>query len=175
MSCIPQTPIAKRYLDSGWITPTTALDTTNSLVTGEPLYAEIITVPNVATTTNESGRIAQIHIEETASSAANVKKADLLVLVWTRATSAPTAPVANTVFNPSTTNYIGSFKIAEADYTRWSDTVWSAVVKPDYVFKSGTDAVATDFHVAILSNESGGVTFAASGSFRLRVITEPAA
>jgi hypothetical protein len=175
MSCIPQTPIANRYLDSGWVTPVTPIDTTNTMGVGEPLYAEIITVPNVATTTNESGKIHQIHIEETASSGANIKKHDLLVLVWTRATSAPTTPTLNTVYNPSTTNYIGAFPIVEANYVRWSDTVYTATIKPDHIFKSGTDAVATDFHIAIVSNESGGITYTSPASMRVRIVTEPAA
>jgi hypothetical protein len=175
MSCIPQTPIAHRYLDSGWITPTTAQDTTNALGMGEPLFAEVLILPNVATTTNESGRIQQIQIEEIAATAADIKKPDLLVLVWTRATSAPAAPTANTVYNPSTTNYIGSFKIAESDYVRWSNTVWTATINPARIFKSGADAVATDFHVVILSNESTPVTFVAGAGMRIRIATEPAA
>ena len=175
MPCIPQTPIAQRFLDSGWITPTTAIDTTNSLVMGKPPYAEVLTLPSVSTTTSELGTIRQIQIEETASSAANIKKADLYVLLWTRTTSAPTAPVANAVYNPVTTNYIATFKIAETDYVRWSDTVWTATVNPNRIFKSGGDAVSTDMVAVILSNESGGVTYAASAQLRLRVITEPAA
>lgn len=173
MSCIPQTPVATRYLDSGWVTPVTPIDTTNALGVGEPLYAEVITVPGVAMTTNEAGKIRQIQIEETASSSANIKKADLLVLVWTRATSAPTTPTLNTVYNPSTTNYIGSFKISEADYVRWSDTVWTATIYPERIFKSGTDAVASDFHCVLVSNESTPVTYAGSASMRVRIVTEP--
>lgn len=175
MSCLPQTPIAKRYLDSGWTSFVTAMDTTNALGVGEPTHAEVLVVPGLATTTNEPGRIVQIQIEETAGAAADIKKPDLLVLLWTRATSAPTTPTLNTVYNPSTTNYIGAFKIAEADYTRWSNTVWQATVKPDHVYTSGSDAVAKDFHAVVLSNESTPVTFAASASLRVRIVTEPAA
>lgn len=175
MSCLPQTPIAKRYLDTGWVNFVTPIDTTNALGVGEPTHAEVLVVPGVATTTNEPGRIVQIQLEETAGSSANIKKADLLVLLWTRATSAPTTPTLNTVYNPSTTNYIGAFKIAEADYTRWSDTVWQATIKPDHVFTSGTDATAKDFHAVVLSNESSAITYSASAAFRLRIVTEPAA
>lgn len=174
MSCLPQTPIAKRYLNSGWTSFVTPMDTTNALGVGEPTHAEVLVVPGVSTTTNEPGRIVQIQIEETAGAAADIKKADLLVLLWTRASSAPTTPTLNTVYNPSTTNYIGAFKVAEADYVRWSDTVYQATIKPDHVFVSGTDAVASDFHCVIVSNEST-VTFAASAALRVRIVTEPAA
>lgn len=173
MSCIPQTPIASRYLDSGWTSFVTAIDTTNALGVGEPTHAEVLVVPGMATTTQEPGRIVQIQIEETAGSSANIKKADLLVLLWTRATSAPTTPTLNTVYNPSTTNYIGAFKIAEADYVRWSDTVWQATIKPSHIFTSGSDAVASDFHCVILSNESSAITYAASAALRVRIVTEP--
>lgn len=173
MSCIPITPVGFRRLDSGFITPTTTIDSTNALGVGEPPYAEVLVIPGIATTTSQVVRIVQISIEETASSSANIKKADLLLNLWTRAASAPTTPVANTVYNPTTTNQVGVFSIAEANYTRWSDTVWVATIYPDnFTFTTGGEAVATDLHAVILSNESTPVTYAASAQLRVRVVTE---
>jgi hypothetical protein len=56
---------------------------------------------------------------------------------------------------------------------RWSDTVWQATIKPSHVFTSGSDAVASDFHCVVLSNESSAITYAASAALRVRIVTEP--
>lgn len=173
MSCLPQTPIGVRLLDSGWITPSTAIDTANALGIGEPLYAEVIVISGIASATNQTCILRQILFEETASSSGNIKKPDVLVLLWTRTTSIPTTPTANTIYNPVTTNYIGAFPIAEANYVRWSDTVWQARIAPDYIFTTGTEAVSVDFHCVILSNEATPVTFASSAATRIRAVCEP--
>lgn len=172
MSCNPQTPIGDRIYDSDWVA-FASIDTTNALGTGEPVKDEVLTLTSVMDGTEQAGYIQQIQVRETASSSANIKKPDLIVLLYTD--SAPTTPTLNTVYNGSTTNLIGTFTVAEADYKRVSDTVWQATITPAYAFRTGTAATASNLYAVVLSNESTPVTFAASAGIALRVWTKPGA
>jgi len=169
MACNPITPTGDRLYDSGWVA-FDSVDTTNALGVGEPVKDAVLTLTSVMTSTEEAGYIAQIELRETAASSSDIKKPDLIVLLYTD--QAPTTPVTNTVYNGSTTDLIGAFYIAEADYKRVSNTVWQAAITPNFAFRTGTEASASNIYAVVLSNEGTPVTFAASAGIALRVWTK---
>lgn len=174
MSCIPSTPVVPSLLsdsttDYGWQAVGTGLITT-ALSQYYPLAAAVVTLSNVANTTRQHGIIRQLEFEETASSSANIKKAPLIVLLYSG--TAPTTPTSGAVYNGSTGNLIGSVEVAAADYRRISDTVWNAVVNPNLYFRTTAGVNAPSFYAVVLSNSATSVTYATDAAARLRIITE---
>jgi hypothetical protein len=171
MSCLPQTPTAQTITTapsaSGWV----AFDavSTSALLQYYGFQAQVLTFPSVASTTNQHLTLRQIEIEETASSSANIKKAKMLVYVYTD--TAPTAPATNAVYNASTVNLMcAPIAVDTANYTRVSDTVWTATVNPNRYLRTGTTATATNIYVVVVVDQS--VTYAASAGIRARLTLE---
>ena len=176
MSCLPNTPVVTNVLsatnstDQGWISLGAIIATPTALSQYHPLSTSVLTFSGTAQTSNQHMLLRQIEFEETASSSANIKKTPLLVLVYNNAS--PTAPTSGAVYNGSTTGLVGAFQIAEADYVRISDTVWSAVVYPNRYFRTGTSALASTLYAVVLSNKATSVTYAADSTARVNVFTE---
>ena len=174
MSCLPNTPIVTNILtatnstDNGWISLGSII--TSALSQYYPLSTSVLTFSGTAQTSNQHMILRQLEFEETASSSANIKKTPLLVLLYHNAS--PTAPTSGAVYNASTTNLVGAYQIAEADYVRVSDTVWSAVVNPNKYYRVGSSALASTLYAVVLSNKSTSVTYAADSSGRVKVVTE---
>lgn len=176
MSCLPNTPVVDNVLsatnstDNGWISLGAII--TSALLQYYPLSTSVLTFSGTAQTSNQHLVLRQLEFEETASSSANIKKTPLLVLLYT--SSSPTAPTSGAVYNGSTTNLLGAFTIAEADYVRVSDTVWSAVAKPNQYIRVGNSAMASTIYAVVISNKATSVTYAADSSARVRIFTEAA-
>ena len=171
MSCLPQTPTAQTITTapsaSGWV----AFDavSTSALLQYYGFQAQVLTFPSVASTTNQHLTLRQIEIEETASSSANIKKAKMLVYVYTD--TAPTAPATNAVYNASTVNLMcAPIAVDTANYARVSDTVWTATVNPNRYLRTGTTATATNIYVVVVVDQA--VTYAASAGIRARLTLE---
>jgi hypothetical protein len=109
-----------------------------------------------------------VQIEESATSAANIRKTALQVYLYTGA--APTTPTAGAVYNGSPSNLLAIVEIAAGDYKRLSDTVWLATVKPEIYVRTGSTASSTNVYAVVLANE--GKTYAASAALRARIFTE---
>lgn len=171
MACLPQTPIANTVTTAasanGWV----AYDgvSTSALLQYYGFYAQVLTFPSVAATTNQHLTLQQIEIEETASSSANIKKAKMLVYLYTDA--APTAPSTSAVYNGSTTNLLcAPIAIDSTNYARVSDTVWTATVNPSRYLRTGTTSTATNIYVVVVVDQA--VTYAASAGIRVRITTQ---
>lgn len=174
MSCLPNTPIATNVLtydesnDHGWYSLGALI--TTALSQYYPLTTTVASLSGLAQTTQQHCIVKQIEFEETASSSANIKKCPLTVLLYN--TTAPTTPTSGAVYNGSTTNFLGAFTVADTDYHRVSDTVWTAVIKPDRYVRTGTQSASSTFYAVVLSNSGTSVTYASSASARLRIFTE---
>lgn len=171
MSCLPNTPIASNVTTAlsaaGWV----AFDgvATTALTQYYGVYAQVLTFPAVAATTNQHLVLRQLEVEETASSSANIKKSKLLVYLYTDA--APTTPSTSAVYNASTTNLMcAPIAVDTANYTRVSDTVWSATVNANRYLRTGTTATATNIYVVVIADQS--VQYAASAGLRVRLTLE---
>lgn len=171
MSCLPNTPIASNVITApsaaGWV----AFDgvATTALTQYYGVYAQVLTFAAVAATTNQHLVLRQLEIEETASSSANIKKSKLLVYLYTDA--APTTPSTSAVYNASTTNLMcAPIAVDTANYTRVSDTVWSATVNANRYLRTGTAATATNIYVVVIADQS--VQYAASAALRVRLTLE---
>lgn len=171
MSCLPNTPIASNVTTApsaaGWV----AFDgvATTALTQYYGVYAQVLTFPAVAATTNQHLVLRQLEIEETASSSANIKKSKLLVYLYTDA--APTTPSTSAVYNASTTNLMcAPIAVDTANYARVSDTVWSATVNANRYLRTGTAATATNIYVVVIADQS--VQYAASAGLRVRLTLE---
>ena len=171
MSCLPNTPIASNVTTApsaaGWV----AFDgvATTALTQYYGVYAQVLTFPAVAATTNQHLVLRQLEVEETASSSANIKKSKLLVYLYTDA--APTTPSTSAVYNASTTNLMcAPIAVDTANYTRVSDTVWSATVNANRYLRTGTAATATNIYVVVIADQS--VQYAASAGLRVRLTLE---
>jgi hypothetical protein len=170
MSCTPPIISAHGYRASLYKNVAN-LDVTNSLTTGEAINDTVLEFPAVIDARLQVLQIATVNLREVASSAANVRKADLYLHLWHG--TAPTAPVANAVYaTPTGTNYLGVVQIAEADYRRLNETTWEATIKPMdiHVATDTTGAVGSIFGV-LLSNEGAGVTYAAAAALSVRIVT----
>lgn len=168
MACIPNTPIASDWRDSGW----QAFD---SVFVGTPTQwwpvdADVISLANMAESTSQSGRITELLVRETASSAANIKANDLTVYIYNE--TAPTTPTESAVYNPSTTDLVGLVQITSADYERVSDTVWEARVQPNIHFTTGTGNTAVDFHAVALFSNATPSAFVTDAALAVRMFTE---
>lgn len=171
MSCLPNTPIASNITTAaaanGWV----AFDdvSTSALLQYYGFKAQVLTFAGIASTTNQHLCLRQIEVEETATSSANIKKPKLLLYLYTD--SAPTAPATNAVYNASTTNLLcGPIAVDTANYTRVSDTVWTATVNPNRYIRTGTTATATNIYLVAIVDQS--VTFAASAGIRVKLTLE---
>lgn len=175
MSCIPSTPVVSNILtgpaNQGWTEVGVSLITTE-LAQYKPILAAVVPYYDVFTTTNQHCIIRQLEFEETAASSGDVKKVPLIVAIY-GGSQPPSSPVTNTVYNPTTTGLLTILRIAEADYKRTSDTVWTAVINPDRYIRSGTTA-STDAYVnmVFLSDKTTAVTYASGASGRVRMFTE---
>lgn len=176
MACLPNTPIAYNLLsatnsiDIGWIDLTAV--TNNALSQYYPLSTAVMSFDGLAQTTNQHVIVKQIEIEETASSSANIKKCPLLFYLFNN--TSPGSPTLGAVYNPTTTNLMGSFEIAAADYVRVSDTVWVAKVSPNRIIRTVVNSNASNFYGVLISNNGTTTTYAASAAIRVKVITEAA-
>lgn len=174
MACLPNTPVSPNLLsatnstDMGWIDLTAV--TNNALSQYYPLSSAVMSFDGLAQTTNQHIIIRQIEIEETASSSANIKKCPLLLYVFNN--TAPGSPTLAAVYNPSTTNLVGSFEIAAADYVRVSDTVWVAKTAPNRYIRTVVNSNASNFFGVLISNNGTSTTYAASAAIRVKLVTE---
>lgn len=175
MSCIPSTPTVPTILSQpetqGWASLGTGLITT-ALSQYYPLVASVITISDVFTTTNQHGIIRQLAFEETAASSGDIKKVPLIVALY-EGSASPTTPTSGAAYSPSTSGLIGCIEIAESDYKRTGDAVWTAVVNPNRYIRSG-NLSSTDVNIKaiVLSNKSTSVTYASGALGRLRPFVE---
>lgn len=168
MACIPNTPIASDWRDSGWV----AFD---SVFVGTPTQwwpvdADVVDFNSMAESTSQSGKIVELLVRETASSSANIKANDLTVAIYNE--TAPTTPTESAVYNPSTTDLVGIVQIASADYERVSDTVWEARVQPNIHFTTGTGNTAVNFHAVALFANATPSAFVTDAALAMRMFTE---
>jgi hypothetical protein len=173
MACLPLTPTASQFHSDtvgtgGWV-DLASVDT-NALSRYYPLTATPVSFDGMALTTRQHLILRQVTYEETAATAADIKKCPLLLYVY--GSQAPTAPSLGSVYNASTVRLIGQVAIAAADYIRVSDTVWRAVVNPNLYMRTDATSDATRMWVVPVSDSSSSVTYAASAAGRIEVITE---
>jgi hypothetical protein len=171
MSCLPNTPIASNIVTTpaaaGWVAFSSV--TTNALLSYYGVSAEVLSFPALGSTTNQHQVLRQIELEETATSSGNIKKAKLLVYLYTD--SAPSAPSTSAVYNASTVNLMcGPIAIDTANYVRVSDTVWTATVNPARYIRTGTSSTAQNIYVVVIADQA--VTYAASAALRVRLTLE---
>lgn len=174
MSCLPLTPIAynllsaSNSLDHGWISfPSVTLTALSQFY---PLTVATLQFDNLAQTTNQHVQAVQLQIEETASSNANIRQAPLKVYLYNN--TSPTTPTLGAVYDASTTNLVGVFNVATADYTRISATKYVATIKPDLYFRTGTSSAPNIFFAVVVSNDAGTVTYASGVEMRIKIITQ---
>lgn len=168
MACIPNTPIAKDWRDSGWQSYASVSTTTPAQ--WKPVDVDVLEFANMAESTLQGGYIAELVVRETASSAANKKLNDLSIYVYNG--GSPTAPVVGTVYNPSTTNFVGVIQITAADYERISDTVSEARVKPNIHFTTGVGSTANNFYGVALFSNATPTAYVADAGIAIRMFTE---
>lgn len=116
--------------------------------------------------------LRQIEIEETASSSANIKTAPLKLLLFDD--QSPAAPTLGAVYNPTNSYVAGIYDIPAANYSRFSDTVWKAVINPNHLFRTATSSNVANFVGVLLSNDPNALTYAAGVGLRVRIFTEMA-
>lgn len=175
MGCIPATPVSPYILSgptsNGWASLGSGLITL-ALSRYYPLLAGVVTYYKVFETTNQTAILRQIEFEEKAATSGDIKKTPLLIAVF-QGSASVTTPTSGAVYNPSTTGLIGVVSIAEADYVRTSDTVWTAVAKPNlYIRSGGTSSSDADVKIVVLSDKATSVTYAAGAEGRLRLFAE---
>lgn len=175
MSCIPATPIVTSILSQpssqGWASLGTGLITT-ALSRYFPLLAGVVPYYAVFETTNQHGIIRQVQFEEKAATSGDIKKTPLLIVIY-EGQSTPTTPTSGAVYNPSTVGLIGVVSIAEADYVRTSDTVWTATARPNLYVRSGaTSASDQNVNLVVLSDKATSVTYATGAEGRIRLHVE---
>ena len=175
MSCIPSTPVVPSIhsnpTSQGWATLGSGLITT-ALSQYYPILAGVVPYYDLFETTGQHAIIRQVEFEETASSSANIRKVPLIIAIY-EGNATPTTPTSGAVYNPSTTGLIGTIEIAEADYKRTSDTVWTAVVNPHRYIRSGQVSSSDDnVNLVILSNRATSVTYASGAQGRVRIFAE---
>lgn len=176
MGCLPTTPIANNIVTTpaaaGWVAFSTI--STSALSQYFGVSAEVLTFTTLGDTTNQHQILRQIEVQETATSSANLKKAKLLVYLYTDA--APTAPSTSAVYNASTTNLMcGPIAIDTSNYVRVSGetattNVWTATVNPNRYIRTGTTATAQNIYVVVIADQA--VTYAASAELRVRLTLE---
>lgn len=170
MSCNPPIITANNYRTSLYKS-VSGLDVTNSLTTGEAINDAVIEFPAVVDARLQVVEIAQINLREVASSAANIRKADLDLLLWHG--TAPTAPTSNVVYAASIgATFIGVVQIRETAYRRLNETTWEAVVSvQDLVVATDTTGAVGSIFGVVVSAESSGVTFASGAALSVRLVT----
>lgn len=168
MSCIPNTPIASDWRDSGWQSYANVSTTTPAQ--WKPVDIDVLQFENMAESTDQGGVLRQLVVRETASSAANKKLNDLSIYVYNQ--TAPTAPVIDTVYNPATSNLVGVVQVVAADYKRISDTVSEARVNPDIHFTTGTGNTAINFYAVALYANATPTAYTTSAGIAVRMFTE---
>lgn len=173
MACVPITPTGPQLQSdtasgAGWVN----LDSvdTSALSRYYPLTTSAVQFVGVAQTTRQHLILRSFGVEETASSSANIKKAPLLVYLY--GSQAPTAPVLGSVYNASTARLLAVVPITAADYVRVSDTVWRAIVHPDLYIRTEATSDATSMYAVVLSDQATTLTYAASASMRLYMVTQ---
>ncbi len=170
MACIPNTPTSLNITTAASAAGWQAFDdvSTSALSQYFGFKAQVLTFAAVASTTNQHLVLKQLELQETAT-AGNIKKAKMLVYLYTD--TAPTAPSTSAVYNASTTNLAcAPIAIDTANYTRVSDTVWTATVNPARCLRTGTTATATNIYVVAIVDQA--VTFAASAGISMRLTFE---
>ena len=176
MSCLPNTPVmdnilsATNSVDMGWIE--LASPTTAAVQRYYPLSTSFLFFNNLAQTTNQHVILRQIEIEETASSSAIIKTAPLKLLLFDD--QSPAAPTLGAVYNPTNSYVAGIYDIPAANYSRFSDTVWKAVINPNHLFRTATSSNVANFVGVLLSNDPNALTYAAGVGLRVRIFTEMA-
>lgn len=168
MSCIPNTPIAKDWRDSGWQSYASVSTTTPAQ--WYPVDIDVLEFENMAESAEQGGLISQLVVRETASSAANKKLNDLSIYIYNQ--TAPTAPTVGSVYNPNTSNLVGVVQVVGSDYKRISDTVSEARVSPDLHFTTGTGNTAINFYAVALFSNATPTAYAADAGVSLRIFTE---
>lgn len=173
MGCVPITPVGAQLqsdtaTSAGWV----ELDSvdTGALTRYYPLTITPTQFVGVAQSTRQHLILRSFGVEETASSAANVKKAPLLVYLY--GSQSPTAPVLGSVYEASTVRLLAVVPIATTDYVRVSSTVWRAIVNPDDYIRTEATTDATSIWAVVVSDQSTTLTYAASAAMRLYMVTE---
>lgn len=176
MSCLPNTPIATNVLtatnstNTGWM-PVPSIITTG-LSQYYPLTETVVTLDGTANTSLQHVILRQIEFEETAPTSGDIKKTPLLIALYSG--TAPTAPTAGAVYNPSTTNLLGIVSIAQAAYVRTNETIWTATEKPNLYMRTVSSSTASTMYAVVLSNSATSVTYASGAAGRIRVFVEAA-
>lgn len=164
------TPVSYQVYDSGYQQFTTAIHTSAMTAEDAP-YAEVITFPNVISTTDQGIELLQVHVRETAAGTGTAVKAPMRLLFYS--TSAPTTPTAGAVYNASVTNYLGQVEVATADYERIADgasPIYEAVINPGLWLKSASSTSnVTSIYCVMLT--TGTPTFVANDVHDLRIFT----
>lgn len=170
MACLPMTPTSYQVYDSDYVQFTTSIHTSAMTAEDAP-YAEVITFPNVVSTTDQAIELVQVHVRETLAGTGTAVKAPMRLLFYS--TSAPTTPTAGAVYNATTTNYLGQVSVATADYERIADgstPIYEAVVSPGLWLRSSSSVSnVTNIYCVMLT--TGTPTFTASDYHDLRIIT----
>jgi len=173
MGCVPITPVGAQLQSdtattAGWV----ELDSvsTSALTRYYPLTITPTQFVGMAQTTRQHLILREFAVEETASSAANIKKAPLLVYLY--GSQSPTAPVLGSVYNASTVRLLAVVSIPAANYVRVSDTVWRAIVTPNDYVRTESSSDATSVWAVVVSDQATTLTYAASAAMRLYMVTE---
>lgn len=172
MSCTPANVVHDHILSDpdaeGWVT--FSAPSTSALLTYYAIAPEVVTFQNVATKPNQHLEILQIEFEETAATSGDLKKADLIVALYSG--SAPSTPSSSAVNNLSATNLLGTYQIEDTDYKYEAATRWKATVRPNKFIRTGTSANSSSIYAVVLANQS--VTYIAGLAFRMRLMTRVA-
>lgn len=174
MSCIPNTPIAANILSDpaalGWCDVGANL-ITSSLSRYYPILAGFVTV-RAMNTTNQHAIVRQLDFEETAASSGDIKKHPLIVYIL--GAGAGTSPASGAAYEPDTVYLLGQVAITAADYRRTTETKWTATIKPDLCIRQTTASSAQNLLLAIVSDSSSSISYAASAAGRIRLFVEQA-
>ena len=174
MSCQPNTPSAKDVRTSGFVSTTAQLEQ-SAPTQWWPVASEVLTLPLVAEFSLQSAVIRQLVLRETASSAANIKKQDIRIVLYS--VSGTTVPTGGAVYEPSPTNRVGIIDVVAADYKRVSSTEWEAVPTINggegLWYQTAQSASSTDLYAVLLySNASPSAYANSTAAIALNVFVE---
>lgn len=114
-------------------------------------------------------KLTQVEIKEQVTSAANLKKADLQILIFN---ADQTPPLTSAVYNSGDdTEHCHTVNIAEADYRRINELNWVALAQPNVLVTNGAQATSSLF-VVVLSNETGTLTPVTGAKYFVRLMGE---
>lgn len=173
MGCLPLTPVAAQLQSdtassAGWVD--LASVSTSALSRYYPLTATPVAFTGVAQTTRQHLILRQLRIEETAASSGDIKKAPLIVYIYGSVNPGPATLGA--VYNAATVRLLAQVSVPASAYERTSDTVWTATVNPNRYLRTEETSDATAMWAVIVSDQATTLTYAASASMRVNIVTE---